>query len=44
MRLELQHVVGQVGHITEVAEDVVDAIFEELRRHGLIALGQGLRA
>ncbi|MNC43979.1 hypothetical protein D3C75_928700 [compost metagenome] len=42
MGLELQQVVGQVGHVTQVAEDVVDAIFEELRGDRLVALGQWL--
>ncbi|MNV67091.1 hypothetical protein D3C71_1598750 [compost metagenome] len=42
MRLELQYIVDQVGDIAEVAEDVVDTVFEKLRCDGLVALGQWL--
>ncbi|MCY1455617.1 hypothetical protein D9M71_727620 [compost metagenome] len=42
MRLELQHVVGQVGDIAQVTEHVVDAIFQELRGDRLVTLRQRL--
>ncbi|MNL07105.1 hypothetical protein D3C87_1277670 [compost metagenome] len=42
-RLGLQDIVGEVGHIADVAEHVVDAVFKELRRHELVALGQRLQ-
>jgi len=38
--LELQHVVGQVANIADIAEEVVHAVLHELRGHKLIALGQ----
>ncbi|MNC23741.1 hypothetical protein D3C75_717750 [compost metagenome] len=43
MRLELQDVVGQVGHITQVEEDIVNAVFQKLRGDRLITLGQWLK-
>ncbi|MNH12635.1 hypothetical protein D3C79_721820 [compost metagenome] len=42
MRLELQHIVGQVGDIAQITEDIVNAIFQELGGDSLIALGQWL--
>ena len=42
VRLELQHVVGQVADITDVAEEVVNAVLHKLRGDELIALGEGL--
>ncbi|MNE46708.1 hypothetical protein D3C80_1410620 [compost metagenome] len=42
MRLELQDVVGQVGHVAQVEEHIVDAIFQELRGDRLVSLGQRL--
>ncbi|MNN60374.1 hypothetical protein D3C81_1755510 [compost metagenome] len=42
MGLDLQDVVGQVADVTDVAKHVVNAVFEELRRDELIALGQRL--
>ncbi|MNE62577.1 hypothetical protein D3C80_1578650 [compost metagenome] len=43
MGFDLQDVVGEVGHIADVAKHVVDAIFKKLWRHELIALGQGFQ-
>ena len=42
MGLELQHIIDRVGDIAQIAEDIVDTIFEELRGDGLITLGQWL--
>ncbi|MNJ46688.1 hypothetical protein D3C77_418250 [compost metagenome] len=42
VRLELQHVVGQVGDITQVEEHVVDTIFQKLGSDGLVPFCQRL--
>ncbi|MNE35583.1 hypothetical protein D3C80_1293540 [compost metagenome] len=42
MQLALQHVVGQVADIADIAEDVMHAVFEKLRGYRLIALRQRL--
>ncbi len=41
-RLGLQHVVRQVADIADVAEEVMDTVFDELRCDVLIPLGQRL--
>jgi hypothetical protein len=38
----LQHIVGQVADIADIAEEVVDTVFDKLRRDPLIPLGQWL--
>ncbi|MNQ90928.1 hypothetical protein D3C85_1062890 [compost metagenome] len=43
VELGLEQVVGQVAHVADIAEDIVDAVFEELRGHRLVALGDGLQ-
>ncbi|MNT58778.1 hypothetical protein D3C72_1962390 [compost metagenome] len=43
MELGLEQIVGQVAHVADIAEDIVDAVFEELRGHRLVALGDGLQ-
>ncbi|MNM99320.1 hypothetical protein D3C81_1118750 [compost metagenome] len=40
-RFGLQDIVGQVAHIADITEEVVNAVFDKLRRHVLVALGQG---
>lgn len=44
MGLGLQDIVGQVADITDVTEEVVNAVFEKLRRYGLITFAKGFSA
>ena len=43
MGFYLQHVVGQVAHVTDVAVHIVDAILQKLRSDELVALGNRLQ-